>query len=886
MSREIYTYTDLTKLSESKLFQEIRYFPQITVSSDLRKGLVGTQGRDHVEGSFSKDRRMLVAEFHALAQAAYGDWTADQSKFNEMILLSEFVRKKLNNAAGDKKKTNWLVGCMRNLGSLLSAIILLEQADVRPQDFISCGERNMDLMLEAWDCLAKRDPAIKMFRKKQTLSNTKERWGSILRETFQTDISFEGMDSIVFHGFYYITPLQQKVMDSLEEAGYRLIFLIPYDERYPFVYEIWDETYSEKRGYPSKKNWHMEKSILPDPYGDIFSGKKEVEINNHLQLQEYASVMEFVNDIRNIQKQGYAIYSSDHKGANKILRDYFPEEYGDRKILSYPIGQFVNVLNQMWDEERQTIILDDESLIECFSSGWLAVNGVSGRQYLQDLTYVLPFFEGCHTVTEWSGRIELLKQIRQDSIEPFLEDLDPEESVARWQEAIGNPMAYFSMFAVEAEKLDIILTLIQQLLGMAQDLFGKNQVIRVSDHIVKLDQILRRHEISNEIYDEERAIVGDIFERIGQPDGFDVMVAPSDIANALNLFLSGRFDEGEIQTNRVGLVYPMYQVDAACIKNNSKVHVCMCDVNAMPGGNKEYIWPLTSTAIYDCHARTKNHLLVNLMQIMESTSLCNRYFMYTALKNKDVTVSWISTIGEKMLAPSPYIKLVSGATGQSLSASKRHQITFSRVADAVYGKGRIDEYDKEKMPSDTVKEAKMDYATCPMKYVLGYVVEKYPTYVSDFQQNYTLNALISAIYNLMKEKGMTVDQVYQNVMTLFPGLRKVEKRQVYDYISYDQRENDMDYGFRTECGGFFYTDERIKLHYPNPQVREMARARFGKLLTPDGRTGMDLYEVMEATNDEEKIGRKDVVKTTCMFCPHIDYCRNAIFYGDQENFYD
>ena len=886
MSREIYTYTDLTKLGDSRIFQEIRYYPQVTVSADLRKGLIGTQTRDHVDGIFSSDKRMHVTEFHSLAQAVYGDWATDQAKFSEMILLSEYVRKKLEEASGDKKKTNWLIGCMRNLGSILSAIILLEQAEVRPEDIESGGERNLQLMLEAWKNLAERDPAIQAFRKDQKLANTRARWEPILRKAFKTDASFAGTEAIVFHGLYYITPLQEKIMSSLEEAGYRLIFLIPYDERYPFVYEIWDETYSEKRGYPPKSSWHMEKSPWPDPYGDIFAGKKDVAIHNRLRLKEYASVMEFVNDVKNIRKQGYAIYSSDHKAANKILKDYFPEEYGDRKILSYPIGQFVNVLNQMWDEERQSIILEDDSLIECFSSGWLAVNGVSGRQYLQDLTYVLPFFTGCHTIVEWSKRIDLLKQIRKESIEPFLMDLDPEESVARWQEAIGNPMSSFSMFAVETEKLDIILTLIRQLLSMAEDLFGKNQVIQVSEHISKLDQILKRHEVSNEMYTEERAIVGDIFEKLGQPGSFDARVAPSDIANALNLFLCGRFEEGEIQTNRIGLVYPMYQIDAACIKNNGKVHVCMCDVNAMPGGNKEYIWPLTAPVVHDCYKRTNNPLLINLMQIMESTALCNRYFMYVALKNKDVTVSWISTVGEKLLAPSPYIKLVSGATGQELSPAKRHQITFSRVANAVYGRDRFDEYDNDKTPSDTIKEAKMDYAVCPMKYVLGYVVEKYPTYSSDFQQNYALNAFISAIYNLLKDKGVTVDQVYRNVVSLFPGLRKVEKRQVYDYISYDRRENDMDYGNRTECGGFFYTDERIKLHYPNPQVREMAIGRFGKLLTPDGRKGMNLYEVMEASNEEEMIGRKDVVKTTCMFCPHIDYCRNAIYYGDQENFYD
>lgn len=886
MSREIYTYTDLTKLNESKHFQEIKHFPQVTVSADLRKGLNGRMDIDHVDGILSDDKSVRITEFHSLAQAVNKDWATDQSKFNETILLSEYIRQKMNEASEDKQQTNWLTGCMRNLGALLSSIVLLEQAGVRPEQIDTNGDRNLELMVDAWKYLEERDPSIKAFRKNMAKEYTKAVWDPILRTAFKSEESFEDCETIVFHGFYYITPLQEKIMCLLEQAGYKLVFLFPYDERYPFVYEIWDDTYSEENGYPPKSSWHMESSDKPDSYGDIFEGKKNVSISNKLRFREYASVMEFVNDVKHIRKQGYAVYSSDYKAANKILKDYFPEEYGERKILSYPVGQFVSILNQMWDEERQTIALDEDNLIECFSSGWLSTGGVSGRQYLQDLTYLMPFFTGCHTLPEWSERIDLLKKIRQDAIEPFLVDLDADESVSRWQEAIGNPMANFSMFAVETEKLDVILSLIRQLLDMATDLFGKNQVIRVSDHISKLDQILKRHEISNEMYEEERALVGDIFEKLAGPSDFNTKCSPADIANALNLFICGRFEEGEIQTNRIGLVYPIYFVDAACIKNKSKVHVCMCDVNAMPGGNKEYVWPLSSPVMKKCYDSTQNPLIINLMQIMESSTLCNRYFMYCALKNQDVTVSWISTVGEKLLAPSSYIKLVCEAIGMELTPAKRSMITFSRVAEASYGAGRIEEYDNEKTPSGMIKEAQMAYALCPMKYVLGYVVEKFPTYQSEFQQNYALNAFISAIYNLMKDKGMTVDQVYKNVMELFPGLRKVEKRQVYDYISYDRREDDMDYGSRTECGGYYYTDERLKLHYPNQQVREMTIGRFGKLMTPDGRRGMNLYEVMEATSDEEMRGRKDVVRTACMFCPHMDYCRNAIFYGDQENFYD
>lgn len=200
--------------------------------------------------------------------------------------------------------------------------------------------------------------------------------------------------------------------------------------------------------------------------------------------------------------------------------------------------------------------------------------------------------------------------------------------------------------------------------------------------------------------------------------------------------------------------------------------------------------------------------------------------------------------------------------------------------------GRIDDYDNTKTPKGMVKEARMAYALCPMKYTLGYVVDKYPTYQSEFQQMYALNALISAIYGLMKDESMTLDEVYKNVMSLFPSLRKVEKRQVYDYMRYERNENDLDYGSRTECGGDFYTDQRIKVHYPNQDVREFTIGRFGKLMTPDGRKGLNLYETISCNADEKMKGQKDISKSVCTFCPHIDYCRNAVFSVDQEKYYD
>ena len=65
--REIYTYENLADLKDSRMFEKIRRFPQITVSADLRKSLKGTYAADRMEGLFPKIQkyaRRILAGWH------------------------------------------------------------------------------------------------------------------------------------------------------------------------------------------------------------------------------------------------------------------------------------------------------------------------------------------------------------------------------------------------------------------------------------------------------------------------------------------------------------------------------------------------------------------------------------------------------------------------------------------------------------------------------------------------------------------------------------------------------------------------------------------------------------------------------------------------------
>ena len=102
MVREIYTYTDLTKLPESRQFAEIKHYPIITVSSDLEHCLKGRYEFDRFNGMFRTDEKVHVVDFRKLVNLIDKDWRTDQTKFNQMVILSEFVRGKLEKAGDDQ----------------------------------------------------------------------------------------------------------------------------------------------------------------------------------------------------------------------------------------------------------------------------------------------------------------------------------------------------------------------------------------------------------------------------------------------------------------------------------------------------------------------------------------------------------------------------------------------------------------------------------------------------------------------------------------------------------------------------------------------------------------------------------------------------------------
>ena len=81
-NREVYTYIDLHNLGSAPFWNEIRNFPQITVTADLRKCIKGVEQYDKTKGLFADDPQVQAAEIRKLTDPPVPHWTDDDTKFH------------------------------------------------------------------------------------------------------------------------------------------------------------------------------------------------------------------------------------------------------------------------------------------------------------------------------------------------------------------------------------------------------------------------------------------------------------------------------------------------------------------------------------------------------------------------------------------------------------------------------------------------------------------------------------------------------------------------------------------------------------------------------------------------------------------------------------
>lgn len=821
MSNRVYTYTKVSELKHAPYFKEIAPLPQLTLSREMAVNM-------------SYDMKIFkgnIMGFLNFSQRLFPGWNTSGQKFVYVTALNRFLRDKIA-AVHDRAERDWLFGCKKNLYAAIQNMIRLEEARVRPED-MEASDRDLSLFLEMWKYLEQLDGSIAAFRNRL---RELEQPGNFEREA-ERAFRFHGNKTIVWNGFQFLTPIQKFVYDCFVKSGYSIYALIQDEKKYPYANEIWRHLYNESNGYPPYEDWiRFEDPDSKNPLGEIFETGEKTSAPN-VKIIKYSNTIEFVEDISRIQEQGFYLYSADDYTANRMLKDYFPERYEVRNLLSYPIGQFVYMMHKMWDENRQCIILSAEGLRKCFASGWLAAHGKSSIQYTDDLERILPYFENCYTLKEWNERLSCFSDAYDNAYDVFSQTEEETGLEKRKQRALANPLSHFGPFSIGEDRIREVIDLIDQLIRMAKELFASNEPVSIQQHMSKLDALLYfRDGMPQDLYREEKEKIKQIFLALENDQVKDFMCYPGDLAAALLSFMSGTMeDETDDHHGLKTLVFNIFQIESASVFAKEKVHICLADITKLPGTSGSYHWPLDETILREIAEKTAGTYASDWLENNRLTALANRYYVYNALKNKDVEISWIYQQGEKRLSPSPYITLLDQLSDAGIQDSTLRNLDLQYVNGVMVHKRLDKTYSIKENKKWHLYEDELEYALCPMRYVYSCVLGENFAYMNEYQQNRAIVRLIQVLNALLKGR-YSMEQIAQQVFELFPYIRKAEKRQMLDdAICWNQPEGE---GSFTEAGNYQYTDERLKLVFLDNQNYAYAE-----------KMGLDAYESVGKNGD-------------------------------------
>lgn len=813
--RDVYTYSDLKTLKNAPYYKELVEMPVFTVSSKMKDLFVEN-------GVFRK-----VETINRVISKIAPDWLSDTSKFNDMALISNYIKILIE---ADTENSLWLKGCYKEPYNIWSDIMLLEEAELDPS-MLQITDNNIRLMVDIWYYIYEKSDSIRKFRKQMSDYKDPERMRHLLKGLFDSD----NVGTIVISGMFYITPIQERVLRLMENAGVRLLFLIPYSTKYSKVCRIWEKTYSEETGYPKMDKWHYFETPVDNSLGDLFEDNDATASN--LTFAEYKSNIDFVRDIEN-RKGKVHLYSTDPDAVKELLGDYYPKEFGHKTLISYPIGRYIYTLHDMWDPENERLVLSADMLQECFASGWIPAAGYKSNDYLKDLLNLEVFFKDCITVEEWNDRLSYLWSIHQNIISNF-ESGSEDETVRRWENILGNPFSNFSFFSVETERLQAVKNLIESLIESAEVLFTKNSRINIIDHIDKLVDLIESNDDLSDIQKEERSVVESILKKIGR-ESHETSFLPSDISNAMKYFLSNARDETEDGFSKL-TVSPLYELCGSQMESEN-IHICFSDLKRLPGSNNNYVWPLTDVCIdRTCENVAANAPIRYLKHLINETPDNNKYWLYEGLFNKDVTISWISNSRGKMMVCSPYINLLSDKYGLPVLQMEKNKISARDIEQV---KCRNDimsniEFNEDEMLIDE----KLKITECPLSYVYGYILNKSPTFRSEFHLGYVAENFIGSLIAVYGDDHRRA--VEDNLFAVLPYLRKIEKRQIRDKVFVDKS------GIFTKYRDKEYSDNRLNILFlgRKPGLGDIE------------------YDSVDVQN-----GLKSIIKDKCMYCPHKDEC--------------
>lgn len=618
MSLSIYTYSNPYEINNEPFWDSIKNCAHFCVSQTMVNGLSAV---------YSELNDGQLATVEELVEALYPNWFDTKTYIEQYTILTNTLDTVTPNIEPDRWKK--IKQSLRfNKSSLLDSIRLMAEMGLSLKNLkIKKITEEQLYLVAAYKAILNGENAKKFTLRRNF--NDKEIDQAVKTALVAKDVrrgkeakSVEKIDcnTVVIHGIHQFTPT---ILSMIEEvAKYkRVVLLFNYQQQYKEIYQTWLDVYScfdlniksqfNNEFIPSTLLQASYKgNVLADQIGKLADGTltEKNRVLNDISVIEFDNITEFSAYVAQIfedasrkyhedeNKKGSALsymreqFYSANNSVNDILKVYFPEQFGERHFLAYPIGHFFVAVTNMWDSENGGIKIENmNDIAECLYSGAL-YEKIPGS-LITTFNLTKNYFSRATVLggdNESEGVIDLLKKLRKQ-----ISKLN--KGKAEYAEQL-NRLAYYN---VDLESIDELIEALETLNKITklfyEDFENENNNFKhfyekIKDFVET--QILPTADAETEFQD----ILLRLLARLEEVEKIETTSTFDCLKDTMAYYLKQESQKGESAN---WIVRDFQQIDGDVLKSSTQEadiiyhFACVSDTDMNVKREDQFPWPLT-----------------------------------------------------------------------------------------------------------------------------------------------------------------------------------------------------------------------------------------------------------------------------------------------------
>lgn len=598
----IYTYSNPYKLHREPYWAVIKNGFQLTASQNLASGLC-----DHYKNVFFEGKLTTIMRF---INNLYDNWESQVTEINQRAVIDNLIEcMSFDDMIGGEIDIDDIrLSLKRNRAYVVKSIRIMFELGMNPDNMQdSALTYEQKCVVEIYKEL--RNSKNKHFLLKDDFTDeeidaaiTKTMDEALHKESNRDRLPEVKKNVIIVHGIHQFSPIMLKTIELLGEHK-NVFVLFNYVSDCKNVYQTWLNVYSwfESKINISHQNFydHSKDFVggrIADNIAAMIAGSTAtIDYSEKIKVIQFDNQTEFAGYIAKKfetaelerAKDNYAhsaLYYMDEQiytangNVNDILKIYFPEQFGERNFLDYPIGHFFISITNLWDAESTGMrIKNMQDIYECLSCG--IITEKNKGQAITTFDKCKLYFQDEKTIKKIIKNLKRLKD--------RIEDMADDEELAR--------LEYYD---VRSEEIDELITALKALDEIAATLFRdfsdqgndfKAFYDKVSDVLVK--KVLFKEDLDLEF----REIVQRVLDHIKEVKGVEAKASFDCLRESMQLYLQQIPKEGK---GAHWIARNFEQIEGDALRKNAKGQekvyhfACLSDQDMSITHMDEFPWPL------------------------------------------------------------------------------------------------------------------------------------------------------------------------------------------------------------------------------------------------------------------------------------------------------